>query len=117
MTFLYSWLEMVEIMEARTAPMMDPASPILDVRKKTVTAESPDAAIWAKEMFLKKFFQRPWPLELFFLAVLSSRIPVAFVSYAGAFVETRHSPPLPPPFKVGPESVVHVYQGRALGKA
>ena len=78
---------MVEIIEAKAAPIMEPASPILAVRKKTVIADSPDAAIWAKEIFLKKFLQRLLPPDLFFLAVLSSRVPIAFVGYRGALVK------------------------------
>lgn len=79
---------MVEIIEAKAAPIMEPASPILAVRKKTVIADSPDAAIWAKEIFLKKFLQRLWPPDLFFLlAVLSSRVPIAFVGCRGALVK------------------------------
>ena len=74
-------------MEAKAAPMMEPASPILAVRKKTVMADSPEAAIWAKEIFLKKFLQRLLPPDLFFLAVLSSRVPITFVGYGGALVE------------------------------
>ena len=74
-------------MEAKAAPMMEPASPILAVRKKTVMADSPEAAIWAKEIFLKKFLQRLLPPDLFFLDVLSSRVPITFVGYGGALVK------------------------------
>lgn len=106
----------MEIIDARAAPMIDPAKPILAVKKKTVTADSPDAAIWAKEIFLKKFLQRPEPADLFFRAVISSRVPVAFIGYRGAFVERSHGPPGALPLKAGPKHVVHVQQCRPFGK-
>ena len=99
---------MVEITEASTAPMMEPARPILAVRKKTVIAESPEAAIWAKEIFLKKFLQRLLPPDLFFLAVLSSRVPIALIGYIRPLVERGHGPSAPSPFKAGPEGVIHI---------